>query len=152
MDNQTIIPLAAAGAVDSVEPKTLTAAGALAQGQIMIEVVSGTLAPSYESGEKGDALLNLRIKLTCAAGCQAQGYNTGVEEFSVTGPDGTSVTADSRSDYCCDALYPETVSDSERNILTFVVPSPGTGAYQLTYTNPYLTSTGTAPATLDFTA
>ena len=110
--------------VDSVEPKVLTAAGTLTQGQINVEVVSGTLAPSYESGEKGDALLNLRIKLTCAAGCQAQGYNTGVEEFSITGPDGTSVLADSRSDYCCDALYPETVSDSERNVLTFVVAAP----------------------------
>lgn len=151
-DNQTSIPLAESGQVDSVEPTVLTATGSLSQGQINVEVVSGTLTPSYESGEKGDALLNLRIKLTCAAGCQAQGYNTGVEEFSITGPDGTSVLADSRSDYCCDALYPETVSDSERNILTFVVPMPGTGAYKLTYTNPYLTSTGVAPGTFDFTA
>ncbi len=151
-DNQTTIPLAESGTVDSIEPKTLTAAGTLTQGQIVVEVVSGTLVPSYESGEKGDALLNLRIKLTCAAGCQAQGYNTGVEEFSITGPDGTSVLADSRSDYCCDALYPETVSDSERNVVTFVVPSPGTGAYKLTYTNPYLTSTGVPPGTFDFTA
>ena len=45
------------------------------------------------------------------------------------------MTADSRSDYCSDATVSETVSDSERNILTFVVPSPGTGAYQLTYTD-----------------
>jgi hypothetical protein len=151
-DNQTTIPLAASADVVSVEPKVLAAAGTLSQGQITIDVVSGSLAPSYESGEKGKARLNLRIKLTCAAGCQAQGYNTGVEEFSVTGPDGASVLADSRSDYCCDALYPETVSDGERNVLTFVVPSPGSGAYTLTYKNPSLTAAGTAPATLAFTA
>ena len=151
-DNQTSIPLAKSAEVASIEPKDLPAAGTLSQGQITIDVVSGTLVPSYESGEKGKSLLNLRVKLTCAAGCQAQGYNTGVEEFSVTGPDGTSVIADSRSEYCCDALYPETVSDSERNIVTFVVPSPGTGAYTLTYKNPSLTTAGTAPGTLAFTA
>ncbi len=151
-DNQTSIPLAKSAQVASVEPKDLPAAGTLSQGQITIDVVSGTLVPSYESGEKGKTLLNLRVKLTCAAGCQAQGYNTGVEEFSVTGPDGTSVIADSRSEYCCDALYPETVSDSERNIITFVVPSPGTGAYTLTYKNSSLTAAGTAPGTLAFTA
>jgi hypothetical protein len=151
-DNQTSIPLAKSAEVASIEPKDLPAAGTLSQGQITIDVVSGTLVPSYESGEKGKSLLNLRVKLTCAAGCQAQGYNTGVEEFSVTGPDGNSVIADSRSEYCCDALYPETVSDSERNIVTFVVPSPGTGAYTLTYKNPSLTTAGTAPGTLAFTA
>jgi hypothetical protein len=151
-DNQTSIPLATSADVVSVEPKTLAAAGTLSQGQITIDVVGGSLVPSYESGEKGKSLLNLRIKLTCAPGCQAQGYNTGVEEFSVTGPDGTSVIADGRSEYCCDALYPETVSDGERNIVTFVVPSPGTGAYTLTYKNPSLTTAGTAPGTLAFTA
>lgn len=151
-DNQTTIPLAGSGKVDSVEPKVLTTTGSLSQGQINVEVVGGTLTPSYESGQKGDALLNLRIKLTCAAGCQPQGYNTGVEEFSITEPDGTTVLADSRSKYCCDALYPETVSDSEQNILTFVVPAPGAGAYQLAYKNAYLTSTGVAPGTFDFTA
>jgi len=151
-DNQTVIPLAASADVVSVQPKVLAAAGTMSQGQINIDVVSGSLIPSYESGEKGKTLLNFRVKLTCAAGCQAQGYNTGVAEFSVTGPDGTSVLADSRSEYCCDALYPETVSDNERNIITFVVASPGTGAYTLTYKNSSMTAAGTAPGTLAITA
>ncbi len=151
-DNQTKIPLADDGKVDSVEPQKITTTGTMKQGDITIEVLGGSLAPSYESGEKGKALLNLRITLTCAPGCAASGYNTGFEQFSVTGPGGTSVTADDRSEYCCDALYPETVSDSERNVLTFVVPAPATGRYTLTYSNPNLTSAGTAPATLPFTA
>ncbi len=151
-DNQTMIPLAVGADVTSVEPRTLTLSGTLQQGQIIVEVVSGALAPSYRSGEKGKSLLDVRVKLTCAPDCSAAGWNTGVEQFSITGPDGNSVVADSRSEYCCDALYPTTVSDSERNIVTFVVASPGTGTYTLTYDNKNLSSTGTAAATFTFTA
>jgi hypothetical protein len=150
-DNQTKLPLAASGKVESVQPKDLTTTGKMVQGQLNFEVAGGTLSTSYKSGEKGKTLLNLRIKITCAPDCQASGYNTGRDEFSITAPDGTSVVADDRSLYCCDAIYPGTVSDDDRNILTFVVKSPGTGAYKLTYRHPGLTSGGTAPATLDFT-
>jgi hypothetical protein len=151
-DNQTKIPLAASGKVESVEPKKLTTSGKLVQGQINVEVTGGALGPSYESGEKGKALLDLRIKLSCAADCQASGYNTDRSQFSITAPDGTSVVADDRSQYCCDALYPGTVSDDERNVLTFVVKMPGTGNYKLTYNNQSLSSSGTPAATFDFTA
>jgi hypothetical protein len=152
-DNQTKIPLAASGKVESIEPKKLTTSGKLVQGQINVEVTGGSLEPSYKSGEKGKALLDLRVKLSCAADCQASGYNADRSQFSITAPDGTSVVADDRSEYCCDALYPGTVSDDERNILTFVVKLPGTGNYKLTYNNQSLSSAGTAPAaTFDFTA
>lgn len=151
-DNQTMLPLAKSGEVDSIEPKDLAVTGTLKQGDIVVDVVSATLAPSYESGEKGKALLDVRIKLTCAPGCSAGGWNTGLEQFSVTDPEGSSVVADQRSDYCCDALYPETVSDSERNILTFVVPLPGDGDYTLTYDNENISTTGVAPGTLAFSA
>ncbi len=151
-DNQTTIPLAASAKVESVEPKTLTVAGKLVQGPLDIEVVSGTLTPSYEPGDKGKGLLDLKIKISCAPDCAASGYNTGREEFSITGPDGNSVVADQRSPYCCDAIYPGTVSDNQRNVLTFVVALPGTGKYTLKYQNASLTASGTAPATFDFTA
>ncbi len=148
-DNQTVIPLAADGKVDSIEPKTLDATGTMTQGQIIVEIVGGTLVPSYESGEKGKSLVNLQVKLTCAAGCSGSGYAIGRGDFSLTAPDGTSITADDRSLYCCDALYPETVSDSARNILTFVVKAPGSGKYQLAINHQY----ADAPkATFDFTA
>ena len=52
-DNQTIIPLAADAEVTSDQPITLDAAGTLQQDQIIVEMKGGTLAPSYESGEKG---------------------------------------------------------------------------------------------------
>lgn len=151
-DNRSTIPLSKDGKVDSVEPKTLSAKGTLTQAQLIVEVLSGRLAPSYEVGDKGKTELDLRIKISCAADCPASGFNVDTSMFSVKGPDGTSVTADGRSDYCCDAIYPGDVSDNARNVLTFVVPNPGTGAYTLTFNNPSLTSAGTAPATFAFTA
>lgn len=150
-DNQTKLPLSANGKVESSEPKDLAVTGTLKQGQLIIDVLGGRLAPSYESGEKGKAILDLRIKISCAADCQDSGYNTDASQFSVSGPGGRSVVADSRSLYCCDAIYPGTVSDNA-NILSFVVPAPGTGSYTLTYDNETITSTGTPPATLTFTA
>lgn len=151
-DNQTRIPLAADGTVDSVEPEELSVTGTLTHGQIIVEVVDGSLAPSYESGEKGKALLDLRVRISCAADCQASGYNTSRDQFSVSGPGGKSVVADSRSRYCCDAIYPGDVSDDEDNVITFVVPAPGTGSYTLTYDNDSFSGAGTPPATLTFTA
>ncbi len=118
----------------------------------MVDVSDGSLAPSYDSGEKGRYLLDLRIKLTCAPGCQAQGWSVDISDFTLTGPDGKVLAPDNRSQFCCEALYPETVSDSKHNVLTFVVPTPGTGSYTLTYSQPAQTDAGLAPATLAFTA
>ncbi len=151
-DNQTLIPLAAGSDVDSSEPTDLAVAGTLGQGEIVVDVVAGSLAPSYESGEKGTSLLTLRIKVSCAPGCSPYGYNVDRSQFSLTAPDGTSATPDDRSWYCCDAIYPDTISDDEHNTLTFLVDSPGTGAYTLTFADPAQVSAGTAPGTFAFTA
>ncbi len=150
-DNQTKIPLNASGDVASTEPKTLDVSGELVQDQVIIEVVSGTLTPSYQSGEKDKMALALKVKLSCGPDCSKYGYNTNVNEFSIKTPDGNSVVADSRSPYCCDALYPHDVSDNPDNIVVFMVPAPGSGKYTLTYNNLKLTESGSAPPTLDFT-
>ena len=147
-DNQTFIPLAASAEVTSVEPKDLAVTGTLTQGEVLVDVVSGSLEPSYESGEKDKSLVNLRIKVSCGPDCSEYGYNVGRENFALTAPDGTSVTPDDRSLYCCDAIYPGTVSDSEGNVLTFLVASPGTGDYTFTFTG----LVEGAPGTLAFTA
>ncbi len=150
-DNQTKIPLSTSGKVDSIAPKSVTVPGRLVQDQIVIDVVSGNIEPSYESGEKDEMTLDLKIKISCGPNCSQYGYNTGQDEFSVTSPDGTSVVADSRSPYCCDALYPGDVSDNEKNVLVFLVPAPGTGNYTVKYENKKLTEAGSPPATLTFT-
>ncbi len=151
-DNQTKLPLAAAGKVESIQPKTLAVTGRLTQGSVIVEVLDGGSRASYLSGEKGKAELDLHIKISCAADCPASGYNVDTSMFAVTTPGGQSVVADSRSEYCCDAIYPGTVSDNANNLLTFVVPLPGTGNYTLTFRNPSLATTGVAPTTLTFTA
>lgn len=150
-DNQTKIPLNASGDVASTEPKTLDVSGQLVQDQIVIDVISGTFTPSYQSGEKDKMLLALKVKISCGPECSKYGYNTNVNEFSIKTPDGNSVVADSRSPYCCDALYPQGVSDNADNIVVFVVPAPGTGKYTLTYDNLKLTEAGSRPATMTFT-
>ena len=90
-DNQTFIPLAASAEVTSVEPKDLAVTGTLTQGEVLVDVVSGSLEPSYESGEKDKSLVNLRIKVSCGPDCSEYGYNVGRENFALTAPDGTSV-------------------------------------------------------------
>lgn len=149
-DNQMVIPLVADSPVVGAEPMALAIVGSLKQDQIVIDIKGGSLVPSYQKGEKGKAELGVQIALSCAAKCSPSGYNTNRNEFSLTGPDGDSVTADDRSLYCCTAVYPGTKDDNARNILTFVVPLPGTGKYTLTYRNPSLTSEGKKPGTFAF--
>ena len=94
----------------------------------------------------------MRVKLTCATGCQASGYYVDRTYFTLTDSAGDKLAVDGRSRFCCEALYPETVSDGESNVLTFVVDAPGTGDYTLTYEDPALTTAGSPPATIAFTA
>jgi hypothetical protein len=150
-DNQTTIPLGSSAKVESVEPKTLAVTGQLTLAELIVDVLSGSVAPSYESGEKGKTELNLKIKISCSANCPNSGYAVDRSMFSVTGPGGLSAVADGRSGWCCDAIYPGDVSDSADNYVTFVVASPGTGSYTLTFTDPDLVAAGATPGTLAFT-
>lgn len=148
-DNQTTIPLNPATSVNSVAPRTVPLTTHMAQDQIQIDLTAATIAPSYVAGERNKTTVAVKIKVTCGSSCAASGYNVDREEFSLRAPDGSTVTADTRSPYCCDALYPETVSDSARNILVFVVASPVSGKYTLSYNNKQLTDAGTVPAVAD---
>ncbi len=151
-DNQTKIPLSKSGKVESVPPKTLTKLGTLTHGELIVEVLDGVLAPSYERGAKGKAALDVRIKVSCVATCRGNGNSVDRAMFSVAGPSGQSVVASDKSDYCCDAIYPGDVSDDPRNILRFLVPMPGTGSYTLTMRSTSIVAEGGAPGTLTFTA
>ncbi|MFN0025960.1 MAG: hypothetical protein ACKV2O_02075 [Acidimicrobiales bacterium] len=151
-DNQTKIPLAKAAKVDSVQPKALTKVGTLTHGELIVEVLSGTLAPSYEPGAKGKAALDLLIKVSCSATCRGNGNSVDRNMFSVAGPSGQSVVASDESEYCCDAIYPGDISEDPRNILRFLVPLPGTGSHTLTMRNTSIVAEGGAPGTLTFTA
>ncbi|MFI1919532.1 hypothetical protein [Nocardia sp. NPDC020380] len=148
-DNQTTIPLNPATKVDSVAPRTVPLTTHMVQDQIQIDLTGATITPSYVAGERNKTTVAVKIKVTCGSSCATSGYNVDREEFSLRSPDGSTVTANTRSPYCCDALYPETVSDSAHNILVFVVASPVSGKYTLSYNNKQLTDAGTVPAVAD---
>jgi hypothetical protein len=129
----------------------LTLTGRLVQGQIAVDALSGTLAPSYQSGEKGQMTIDLRVKLTCSTACSTAGNYVNESAFSLETPGGSAVVADPRSPYRRVSLDPGEVNDDSQNVLVFLVPAPGTGTYVLSY-DAKLGDGTTPPATLRFSA
>ncbi|MEU2043790.1 hypothetical protein [Nocardia niwae] len=148
-DNQTTIPLAAAGKVDSVRPKTLAVTGTLVQDQTTIRVTGGRISPSYTENENGKSDLALRIELVGGPGIPAGGTNIYYDYFTVRTPGGQTVAADIRGPIN-ELLNANETIDNPKNYVIFVVPSPGTGPYTVTYNAQKQDGAATAP-TLSFT-
>ncbi|WP_157106539.1 hypothetical protein [Nocardia arthritidis] len=148
-DNQTKIPLAAAGRVDSVQPRTLPISGTLVQDQTTIRVTGGRISPSYTANENGKSDLALRIALVGGAGIPAGGANIYYDYFTVRTPDGQTVAADIRGPIN-ELLNANETIDNPKNYVVFVVPSPGAGPYTVTYNAQREEGASTAP-TLSFT-
>ncbi|MEU1545134.1 hypothetical protein [Nocardia sp. NPDC005745] len=148
-DNQTKIPLAAAGKVDSVQPRTLPISGTLVQDQTTIRITGGRISPSYTENENGKSDLALRITLVGGAGIPAGGTNIYYDYFTVRTPDGRTVAADIRGPIN-ELLNADETIDNPKNYVVFVVPSPGTGPYTLTYNAQKEEGAAGAP-TLSFT-
>ncbi|KAA8887392.1 hypothetical protein F3087_16985 [Nocardia colli] len=148
-DNQTKIPLSAAGKVDSVQPKALPVTGTLVQDQTTIQVTAGKLSPSYTKGEHGKDELALHIKITGGSGIPAGGSNIFTEYFALKTPDGQSIVADDRNPIN-ELLDAGKTIDNVKNDVVFVVPTPATGNYVLTYNSQKEEGAATAP-TLAFT-
>jgi hypothetical protein len=150
-DNRTLIPLAAGQPVDSIEPKDLPVGGRLNQSQVIIEVVDGRLVPSWDSGEAGKRVVDLRIKVSCAADCRPSGYYADRDYFTLTDPAGTKLPADAaRSGYCCEAIYPATIVQGNDLTVAFVVDEATAGTWTLTYEDPSVTAEGFPPGSLTF--
>ncbi|MFI6165291.1 hypothetical protein ACIBCN_00755 [Nocardia sp. NPDC051052] len=148
-DNQTKIPLSAAGKVDSVQPKTLPVTGTLVQDQTTIQVTAGKLSPSYTKDEHGKDELALHIKIIGGSGISAGGLNIFTEYFSLKTPDGQSIVANDRSPIN-ELLDANKTIDNAKDYVVFVVPAPATGSYVLTYNSQKEEGAATAP-TLAFT-
>ncbi len=131
-DNQTKIPLQAAAKVESVAPKTFTVAGTLVQDQTTVQITGGTLAPSYTKNENGKMDLAMRIELVGGSGIADGGTNVYYDYFTIKTPDGQNLPADIRGPINELINRNETI-DNAKNYVVFVVPSPGTGAYTVTY-------------------
>ncbi|CAM4510484.1 hypothetical protein NONI108955_38795 [Nocardia ninae] len=143
-DNQTKIPLSAAGKVESVQPKTLPITGTLVQGHTTIEVTAGKLDPSYAKNERGKNELALHIKITGGQGVPAGGANIFTEYFSLKTPDGKTVVADDRSPIN-ELLDAGKTIDNPKNYVVFVLPTPTTGDYVLSYNSQKEEGAATAP-------
>ncbi|MGQ4619918.1 hypothetical protein [Nocardia sp. R7R-8] len=148
-DNQTKIPLAASGKVDSVQPRTVAVTGTLVQDQTTIQITGGRISPSYTENENGKSDLALRIKLVGGPGIAAGGTNVFYNYFTVRTPDGKTVPADIRGPIN-ELLDANETIDNPKNYVIFVVPSPGTGPYTVTYNAQKQEGAAGAP-TLSFT-
>ncbi len=147
-DNQTKIPLAAAGKVDSVQPRALAVSGKLVADQTTIEITGGTLTPSYTKNERGKYELALHVRIVGGAGIPDGGANIFDDYFSVKSPDGQSMVADNRSPIN-ELLEKNQTIDNPKNNAVFLVAAPGTGNYVLTYDN--RNGDGTPAPTFAFT-
>lgn len=131
-DNQTKIPLKAGAQVESVAPKNLAVTGKLVQDETTVEITGGTLTPSYTENENGKMDLALRIKLVGGSGISAGGLNVFYDYFTVKTPDGQSLPADIRGPIN-ELLNRNETIDNAKNYVVFVVPTPATGTYVVTY-------------------
>ncbi|WP_433522342.1 hypothetical protein ACQPZ2_35080 [Nocardia pseudovaccinii] len=131
-DNQTKIPLKVSAQVEGVAPKTLNVTGKLVQDQTTIEVTGGTLAPSYTKNERDKMDLSLHIKIIGGPGIPAGGSNIFYDYFTVKTPNGQTILADIRGPIN-ELLNTNETIDNAKNYVVFVVPSPATGTYVVTY-------------------
>jgi hypothetical protein len=147
-ENQTKIPLGP-DPVETFEPQQLAVEGGATHGPLTVTVTGGSLRPSYKRGENGKYELALDFELACD-GCARIGINVSRGGFVLTSPAGASVTPDSRSPYCCDALYSNDRKDDADQTVVFLVTEPLTGAYQLTMTADRGVKDEHTPKPLDF--
>ncbi|MFX0579481.1 hypothetical protein [Nocardia nepalensis] len=131
-DNQTKIPLKASAQVEGVAPKTLSVTGKLVQDQTTIEITGGTLAPSYTKNERDKMDLSLRIKIIGGPGISAGGLNVFYDYFTVKTPGGQTIPADVRGPIN-ELLNANETIDNAKNYVVFVIPSPATGTYVVSY-------------------
>ncbi|WP_063040853.1 hypothetical protein [Nocardia pseudovaccinii] len=131
-DNQTKIPLKASAQVEGIAPKTLNVTGKLVQDQTTIEITGGTLAPSYTKNERDKMDLSLHIKIIGGPGIPAGGSNIFYDYFTVKTPNGQTILADIRGPIN-ELLNTNETIDNAKNYVVFVVPSPATGTYVVTY-------------------
>ena len=143
-DNQTIIPLEADEKVQSVQPRSFPISATLTQGDTTATITGATLHPSYSTGDRGRSDLSLHVTLTGGSGIPAGGANIYYQYFSVRTPDGRTVPADFKGPIN-ELLEAGQTIDKPDNFAVFVVDSPGTGAYTLTYNAIGAEGEGSAP-------
>ncbi|MFC8043208.1 hypothetical protein [Nocardia sp. NPDC057353] len=131
-DNQTIIPLAEDEQVRSVEPRSFPVSATVTQGETTATVTGATLHPSYSTGDRGRSDLSLQVTLTGGSGIPDGGTNVYYQYFSIRTPDGRTLPADFKGPIN-ELLGAGQTIDNPDLLAVFVVASPGTGTYTLSY-------------------
>jgi hypothetical protein len=151
-DNQSIVPLDEDTEPTTFEPKEVAGlAGTITTPTVVIDVTDGGYTWSYASGQKDKFVLKARIKITCpTGGCPDEGTAMSLADLTLTVPGSSTPISpsDDDSEFCCEAVYPGTVSDDPSNTVAFVVEDEPSGSYKLTY-NPDRSEP--VPGSLDFT-
>lgn len=135
-DNQSIVPLDESTDPTTFEPQEVAGlTGKISTPTVVIDVSEGTYGWSYQSGQKGKFVLKARIKISCGTPCPPEGTAMGLTDLTLTVPgESTPLSAnDENSDFCCEAVYPGTVSDDPSNTIAFVLDKEPSGSYKLTY-------------------
>jgi hypothetical protein len=150
-DNQSIIPLDESTEPTTFEPQEASSyAGKITTPTVVVDVSKGGYTWSYKSGDKGKFVLKAHIKITCGTPCPAPGTSMGLADFTLTAPGSSSPLSpdDEESEFCCEAVYPGTVSDDPTNTVAFVLDDEPSGKFTLTYTPE---TTPPKPGKLEFT-
>jgi hypothetical protein len=136
-DNQSIVPLDESTEATTFEPQEVASfSGTITTPTVVIDVSEGTYGWSYKSGQKGKFVLKARIEISCGTPCPDEGTAMALADLTLTTPGTSSPLSpdDDNSDFCCEAVYPGTVSDDPSNTVAFVLDDEPSGSYTLTYT------------------
>ncbi|MFC7450043.1 hypothetical protein [Rhodococcus daqingensis] len=131
--NQTKIPFAEDGKVETIEPRGIPVGQTMGIGTaVTFQLTRAFLWPSYQPGEKGKYELWIEYNAECLDCPGVLSYAMHRDDFTLTAPDGKSVPADYRSpagDKSVSSGY-----NVEGQWLVFLIDAPATGAYTLKIT------------------
>ncbi len=122
--NQSKIPFAASGSVESEEPRGIPAGQSLGTNP-SLQLVSAYLWPSYGEGEDGKHELWIEYSFSCDAPCGEIFY--GPQSWTVTAPNGTTMTMDDRSPTVYEVPGPDDTRG--QNYVIFVLDDETSGTF-----------------------
>jgi hypothetical protein len=135
-DNQSIVPLDEATEPTTFEPQQVDSfSGTLTTPTVVLEFSEGRYEWSYASGGEGQFVLMAHMKVSCGTPCPDEGTAMSLADITLTVPgEDTPLSPSEESGFCCEAVYPGTVSDDPSNTVAFRIEGEPSGSYELTYT------------------
>ncbi|MFD4183082.1 hypothetical protein [Rhodococcus sp. NPDC058514] len=126
--NQTTIPFAEDGKVESIEPRGITV-GQTIGGAVKVQLTKAFLWPSYQPGEKGKYELWVELKADCVDCPSILSYTMERGSLTLTAPNGQTLPADARSPWSYSRVSSTTNTEGEWAV--FLIDAPAQGDYTL---------------------